>query len=406
MKPAHGRSRRCVVPLLLLLASGFAPLRVRAQDATHLCNPEEMPGIHRARELATLRLPQESSQVLRWHNDLVSSLQTFDDLVRDSAPTRIRICAIDHQQQLLTASEESLVIDGGRYNGSCGKRARSSACLDRYQSLVQRQQDLAARQQALDEEIAASKVTSAGLLSQFQTIVARIQGEMTLLCAVDVPGLQDRYQSLRVRINENEQIVRNFGFSKTTLQIEQWGEVPQVQMQDSKKEFRRLLLDASLGTVTEGVQAVGSLTPDEVAALNRLADADGAPSLGIVEGARDVTPALHLLEQVKDTAASVNAARQKRMLDAAVNLGGMLFKNPLYGLLLSADEWALYQLYHSADAVVEVHRLTRLSEGDLQLLHDRSLRLVREVHELKAVQADVSTTGQACDNTSLVEPPH
>jgi hypothetical protein len=47
-------------------------------------------------------------------------------------------------------------------------------------------------------------------------------------------------------------------------------------MEEAKVEFRQMLLDATLVSTSQAVGAVGSLTPDEVEALNQLADAQGA----------------------------------------------------------------------------------------------------------------------------------
>jgi hypothetical protein len=90
------------------------------------------------------------------------------------------------------------------------------------------------------------------------------------------------------------------------------------------------------------------------------------------------------------------------MLDAAVALGGLASKNPAFGLLLTADGWAAYQVYQSATAVKIVHALTRVNEGDLILLKSRSEKLKHEVTQLTGVKKQLAAASADCDSTNLV----
>jgi hypothetical protein len=404
--PLHGPEsvRKFCVLVAFALTICALPCAAQAEDLSGLCNPGKSPDLGSARELATLDLALRTAEVSKVQAGLVSALKAFDDLVAQSAPARARVCRLEEEQESLEAEESALRNDGDRYNRSCSTRARDAECLSWYQSLVDRREALSRRKQAFDEAYAALQQSIAGWLSRFDGADTEIQGRTTLLCAMEVPELQARFRSLSERVQVDQQVVRNFGFDKTTEQIEQWGAIPAAQMEDAKKEFRQILLDASLASITKGVETVGSLTPQEVGLLNHLADAEGAPPLGIVAGARNVATALNFLDKSRGSVAAMDAARQEHVLDASVNLGGLLLKNPAYGLLLSADEWALYQVYQSSDAVLKVRRLTELNEGDLKLLRDRSDQLKKEVADLKAVRADLTATGRACDSTNLFQP--
>jgi hypothetical protein len=166
-----------------------------------------------------------------------------------------------------------------------------------------------------------------------------------------------------------------------------------------------MLFNATLSSVSEAAGAVGSLTPEEVDALNRLADAQGAALLGIVAGANDVHRALEFLDRTKGAYEAADAVRKKQMLDAAVKLGGLASKNPAFGLLLTADEWAAYQVYQSATAVKTVHDLTKVNEGDLILLKSRSETLKNEVDQLTAVKKQLDKLSSDHDSTKLVKKP-
>jgi len=218
-----------------------------------------------------------------------------------------------------------------------------------------------------------------------------------------VAELQSQYESLTQQLNVDRQIIHSFGFDKTAEQIDYWGQLPERQMEEAKIEFREMLLDATLVSASQAVGAVGSLTPDEVDALNQLADAQGAPALGIVAGAGDVHRALEFLEESKHAYEAAGAARRGNMFAAAIKLGGLASGNPAFRLLLTADEWAVYQVYQSAAAVQKVHDLTKTSEEDLTLLKSRSERVKNEVDQLASVKRQLAALGSKCDSTSFVK---
>jgi hypothetical protein len=218
-----------------------------------------------------------------------------------------------------------------------------------------------------------------------------------------VAELQSQYESLTQQLNVDRQIIHSFGFDKTAKQIEYWGQLPERQMEEAKIEFREMLLDATLVSTTQAVGAVGSLTPEEVDALNQLADAQGAPGLGIVAGAGDVHRALEFLEKSKHAYEAAGAARRGDMFAAAIKLGGLASGNPAFRLLLTADEWAVYQVYQSAAAVEKVHDLTKISEEDLILLKSRSEKVRNEVDQLTSVKKQLASLGLKCDSTSFVK---
>jgi len=221
-------------------------------------------------------------------------------------------------------------------------------------------------------------------------------------CCAQVPGLQSQFDLLTQDINLDRQVVQNFGFDKTVDQIEYWGDLPSRQIEDAKTAFRSMLFDATLGTASEAAGAVGSLTPDQVDALNRLAGAEGEPPLGIVAGARNVHDALEFLDKSKRAYEAADARTRGRMLEAAVALGGLASENHAFGLLLTADGWAAFEVYQSVTAVKTVQNLTKLNEGDLILLKSRSEKLARGVNQLIVVKKHLAEMGANCDSTSLV----
>jgi hypothetical protein len=220
-----------------------------------------------------------------------------------------------------------------------------------------------------------------------------------------VAQLQSRFDSLTQQISQDRQVIQNFGFDKTVEQIEYWGSLPGRQVEDAKKSFRAMLFDATLGSVSEAAGAVGSLTPEEVDVLNRLAEAQGAQPLGIVAGAQGLHTSLEFLEKTKHVYQGADDVRKGQMLDAAITLGGLASKNRAFGLLLTADGWAAYQVYQSAKAVKTVNYLTRLIEGDLILLKSRSEKLKNSVNQLTAVKKQLAELGAECDSTNLVQKP-
>jgi hypothetical protein len=239
-------------------------------------------------------------------------------------------------------------------------------------------------------------------LAQFERHIANGQHAHTCL---QVAQLQNRFDSLTRQIALDLQVVQNFGFARTVADIEYWGRLPARQVEDAKKAFTRLLFDATLGLVSDTVGAVGSLTPMEADALNRLADAQGASPMGIVAGANDVHRALEFLDKTKGAYEAADTVRKGQMLDAAVKLGGLASKNPSFGLLLTADEWAGYQVYQSATAVKTVEQLTKVNEGDLILLKSRSEMLKDEVNQMTRVKTQLAAASSSCDSTSLVRRP-
>jgi hypothetical protein len=127
--------------------------------------------------------------------------------------------------------------------------------------------------------------------------------------------------------------------------------------------------------------------------------------LGIVAGANDVHRALEFLDKTKGAYEATDAFRKKQMLDAAVGLGGLASKNPAFGLLLTADRWAAYQVYQSVNAVKTVHDLTNANEGDLILLKSRSEKLKNEVNQLAHVKKQLVELSGKNDSTKLVKKP-
>jgi len=259
--------------------------------------------------------------------------------------------------------------------------ARVAACIQEYQTVILPEEDT----------LEADK-------KQFALRVA------AAVC-VQVAQLQNQFQALTHEAALDRQRIRNFGFTKTVAEIEYWGSLSARQVEDAKNAFRTMLFDATLASVSEAAGAVGSLTPEEVDALNRLADAQGASPMGIVAGASDVHRALEFLDKTKSAYEAADALRRAQMLDAAVKLGGLASKNPAFGLLLTADEWAAYQCYQSIGAVIKVRDLTKGNEGDLILLKSRSEKLKNEVKQLTGVKKQLIELGSECDSTNLVKKP-
>jgi hypothetical protein len=220
-----------------------------------------------------------------------------------------------------------------------------------------------------------------------------------------VGHLQDQFQSLTQQIDLDRQIVLNFGFAKTVAEIEYWGNLSARQVEDAKDAFKAMLFDATLAVVSEAAGAVGSLTPEEVDALNRLADAQGAPPTGFVAGAKDVHNALEFLDKTKTAYEAADAVRRGHLLDAAVKVGGLVSGNHAFSLLLTADEWAAYEVYQSITAVAKVRDLTKATESDLILLKSRSEKLKNEVNQLTGVKKQLAELVPKCDSTNLVKKP-
>ena len=124
--------------------------------------------------------------------------------------------------------------------------------------------------------------------------------------------------------------------------------------------------------------------------------------LGIVAGARDVHKALEFLQKAHEDYGMLDDLRKHDLMSAAAKLAGMASKNPAFGLLLDADQWAAYQVYGSVNAVNQVHKLTLIGEGDLQLLKTVSDRLRNEVNQLTGVKKQLAYLGPKCSSTNLV----
>lgn len=259
----------------------------------------------------------------------------------------------------------------------------------------------------LDEDSAVAKSCAAELASLTQegnTYKDEAAAFKTLIDkCFELPKLQSEFESLTQQIAVDRQVLQSFGFDKSVEQIEYWGALQERQIEEAKHEFKELLLDATLATASDGAAAVESLTPEQVEALNRLADAEGAPPLGIVAGARDLHKALEFLHRSKTVYDGVDEARKGRIFLAAIQFGGLVSHNPGFGLLLNADGWAAYQVYQAANAVKMVHDLTNANEGDLVLLKTRSEKLKDEVNRLTAVKKKLAEWGAGGDSTRLVK---
>jgi hypothetical protein len=220
-----------------------------------------------------------------------------------------------------------------------------------------------------------------------------------------VSQLQNQFQSLTPQIDLDRQVVLNFGFAKTVAEVEYWGNLSERQVEDAKKAFKAMLFDAILALVSEGAGAVGSLTQEEVDALYRLGDAEGVSPTGLIAGANDIHDALEFLSKTKTAYEAADDVRRGHLLDAAVKVGGLVSKNNAFGLLLTADDWAAYELYQSITAVTTVNDLTKATEADLILLKSRSERLKNEVNQLTLVKKQLAELVSKCDSTNLVKKP-
>ena len=246
------------------------------------------------------------------------------------------------------------------------------------------------------------------LLPEENTLEAeKKQFTSRLLAAVclQVAPLQTQFQDLTQQIGVNRQAVLNFGFAKTVAEIEYWGNLPARQVEDAKNAFKEMLFDATLASVREAAGAVGSLTSEEVDALDRLADAEGAPPTGLVAGANDLHDALELFDKAKTVYEAADAVMRGHMLEAAVKLAGLVSENNAFGLLLKADEWAVYEIYQSMNAMKKVRDLTKATEADLILLKSRSEKLKGEVNQLTVVKKQLAELASKCDSTNLVKTP-
>lgn len=237
-------------------------------------------------------------------------------------------------------------------------------------------------------------------LKAFNAEVKDAQALADPTCA-DLADLQGQFGELNRAIGVDRQVVENFGFDKTNAQIEYWGNLPERQREQFQKKIRAVVFDQSLVGASKAFEAVGSLTPDEVDALNRMADAEGAPPLGIVAGSRDVHRALEFLHHAHKTYEALDEAHQHEFLTAAVKVAGMASHSNAFALLLDVDTWAGYQLYDAANAVVQVNKLTQENEGDLELLKTVSGRLKNEVDRLTRVKKQLAYLSSRCDSTSL-----
>jgi hypothetical protein len=115
-----------------------------------------------------------------------------------------------------------------------------------------------------------------------------------------------------------------------------------------------------------------------------------------------VHKALEFLEECKHTCEAAGAARRGNMFATAIKLGGLASRNPAYRLLLTADQWAVSQVYRSAAAVKKVHDLTKISKEDLVLLKSCAERVKNEVDQLARVKKQLAVLGAKCKSTSSV----
>ena len=317
-----------------------------------------------------------------WPSILPAQIPKIAELP-DTMPTQQRQ-KLSQERESLVVQKNELVKQAGEHNSKCSAVPKDTPewknCSDEQSKLE------AGRNRYIDA------------VNRFNRAVEQAH------CS-QIAELQNQFESLTQQINLDRQVVQNFGFEKTVAQIEYWGSLPERQVEDAKDAFKTVLFDATLGSVGEAAGAVGSLTSEEVDALNRLADIQGAPPLGIVAGARDVHKALEFLDRSKLAYEGAEAVRKGQMLDAAVKLGSLASKNPAFSLLLRADGWAAYQVYQSATAVKTVHDLTKVNEGDLILLKSRSEKLKNEVNQLTGVKKQVAELSSKCDSTGLVEKP-
>lgn len=256
-----------------------------------------------------------------------------------------------------------------------------------------------------DEQTDAELKTIEGMRKDYISAAKTFNEALQAAINAEITSLQNQFEDLTQRIEQDRQVIQSFGFNKNVSEIEYYGNLPTRQVEDAKNEFRKMLFDATLDSASQVAGVIGSLTPDEVDALNRLADAQGAPSLGIVDGANNIHTVLEFLKKTKSAYETVDDIKKGQMLDAAVKLAGLASKNPAFGLLLTADEWAGYQVYQSANAVKMVRDLTKANEGDLILLKSRSEKLKNEVNQLTAVKKDLAGLSAQGDSSNLVRKP-
>jgi len=317
----------------------------------------------------------------------------------------VLLCVEARAEKIPALSEISTKLPQEEQTAFRQKKMELEAVLKKFKAASDRFNSKPAKAQN-DEEFAALTAELAKNVAAVKQFNSRVAAAMRAITpSSQVAELQNQFQSLSEEIGVDRQVVRNFGFEKTVAEIEYWGNLPARQVEDAKNAFNAMLFDATLGSVSKAAGAVGSLTPEEVDALNRLADAQGAPPLGIVSGANDVHRALEFLDKTKGAYETADAIKKKQMLDAAVKLGGLASKNPAYGLLLTADEWGTYQVYQSAKAVKTVQDLTNVNEGDLILLKSRSEKLKKEVDQLTAVKKQLAKLSSGQDSTTLVRKP-
>lgn len=303
--------------------------------------------------------------------------------IPDSLPVQQRLILTQTRESLI-AQKNELVKKAADHNNKCSAVPKDTP---EWKGCSEEQTELEAERQ------------------RYIDAVNRFNHEVERARCSQVAELQNQFESLTQQINLDRQVVQNFGFEKTVAQIEYWGSLSERQVEDAKNTFKTMLFDATLGSVSEAAGALGSLTSEEVDALNRLAGIEGEPPLGIVTGARDVHKAIEFLDRSKAAYEGAEAVRKGQMLDAAIKLGSLASKNPAFGLLLSADGWAAYQVYQSATAVKTVRDLTMVNEGDLKLLKSRSEKLKNEVVQLIRVKKQMAELGSDCDSTRLVEKP-
>jgi len=224
-----------------------------------------------------------------------------------------------------------------------------------------------------------------------------------LACA-QVDDLQNQFRSLTEEMNIDLQVLHNLGFDKTVEELEYYGNLEERQLEEAKHEFKEMLFDGMLISITKVAGTLGSLTTEQVDALNRLADAQGSPSLGnVVADAKDVHKALEILEKSKKVYELADETKKGDMLKAAAKLGGLVAKNPVYGLLLTADAWAVGLVYQSINAVQKVYALTKTVEGDLIILKQRSEKLKKEVDQFTSVKKQLAQLSSACNSVSLIK---
>lgn len=221
-----------------------------------------------------------------------------------------------------------------------------------------------------------------------------------------VSRLQDQFAELNRAIDVDRQVEHSFGFDKTSDEIEYFGHLPDRQIEDIKAKAKQLVFNESMSAasaaIADTVKAANSLTPDQVEAVNEMAQVEGLPPINVSKGAQEAQEALNIIQKGRKAYGLVDIARKQDYLKAANKVAGIFNKNPNFGLLLDLDEWALYELYQSIDAVKQVHDLTLATEGDLLNLKVVSARLRQEVDELSSVKKQLAVLGPQCSSTNLV----